>query len=189
MGDFPQDPFHIISSSRSNSYAEGYINLKFPVLGRWFLSVGPTTQQTHEAAYKIPASDGSVASQRAAIGSTGQRAIKASRKDTDSRDSAGHLHWSEGIKSPKQNTRLNGRWEAVQGTFPLDALWDRAKRDSGAKKGLGARTAHGGKNRTIKEMIRPEGKAARNILSSPEHEILQKRLGGGEDDVVEATYL
>lgn len=38
-------------------------------------------------------------------------------------------------------------------------------------------------------MIRPEGKAARNILSSPEHEILQKWLGGGEDDVVEATYL
>lgn len=68
-------------------------------------------------------------------------------------------------------------------------LYGTEPRESTAKKGFGARTAHEGKNRIVKEMIRPEGKAAHNILSSPEHEILQKRVGGGEDDVVEATYL
>lgn len=39
------------------------------------------------------------------------------------------------------------------------------------------------------KIISPEGKAAHNILSSWEDEILQNWVGGGEDDVVEATYL
>lgn len=75
----------------------------------------------------------------------------------------------------------------AQGTFPLDALWDRAKRDSGAIKGLGATTAHEGKNTTVKEMIRHEGKCL-IFFYNLELEILLKWTGGG-DDVVEATLV
>lgn len=38
------------------------------------------------------------------------------------------------------------------------------------KNGFGARTAHVGKNRTIRKMRRPAVNAAHNILSGPERE-------------------
>lgn len=61
-------------------------------------------------------------------------------------------------------------------------------RDSGAEKGFGTTTAHEGKNRTIKEMIRHDRKATHSTFYSLKHEILQKGVGG-EDDVVEGTLV
>lgn len=42
------------------------------VLGRWFLSMGPMTQQTREAPCKFPTSGGVVASQQAVTRTTGR---------------------------------------------------------------------------------------------------------------------
>lgn len=146
MRYLPQDPFLDISSSWGKSHPENSTDLKFPVWSRWFLSVGPVTQETRRSPWRLPNSDGAVAFQRAAI-----RSIwKGHGQQEPCPISTLIREWEN------HQTRLNGGWEAVQWTFPLDGLCDRAKRACSTKR----------------EMIRPEGRQPRIVF--PVNELFER---------------